>query len=140
MGRQHASAHSQPMQLAESLEALQRFAAPRAARRARTPRSLDRNAVTPNFGKPLRNRGNRIAAIERVEALEPMNVHVDETRHHDVPAQIDTSAPVAAASTARRVAPSRHVDDPFAIDDQRAIRLHTSGQDEIGARQDDHER
>jgi hypothetical protein len=58
-----------------------------------------------------------------------MNVDVDETGKHDVPGQMDRTCRTRS-----------DIDDSFAIDDERATRLHTSGQDEIGARQDDHER
>ena len=41
----------------------------------------------------------------------------------------------------RRTCPTRSdINDPSAIDDERAFRLHASRQDEIGARQHDHER
>jgi hypothetical protein len=108
--------------------------------------------------KPLRNRSNRIPTVERVEAIEPMNMDVDETRKHDMPPQIFLSArgaPPPLAVARRRVfdalpsgaslrpqarGVSNNVNDPFAVDDERAPRLHASRQDEIGASQDDHER
>ena len=35
-----------------------------------------------------RNRGNRIPAVKRVDALEPVDMDVDEPGKHDVAAQI----------------------------------------------------
>ena len=58
--------------------------------------------VTPNFGRRAAIVGNDIAAVECVEPLEPMHVHVDKTRQHDVPAEIDDSAP---PHLSHRVAP-----------------------------------
>ena len=58
---------------------------------------VGQNAGDAELRQSLRNRGNRVAAVERVDALEPMNVDVDETGKHDMPAQIDPHlvAPVA---------------------------------------------
>ncbi len=90
--------------------------------------------------KSLRNRGNRVPTVERVETIEPMNVNVDETGKHDMPGQIDRTCRTCRIAPIAPIAPCSDIDNPFAIDDEGATRLHTSGQDEIGARQDDHER
>ena len=34
----------------------------------------------------LSERGDRVAAVQRVDALDPVHVNVDETRQHDVAA------------------------------------------------------
>ena len=51
------------------------------------------------------NRGNHIPAVKRVEALQPMNVNVDETGKHDMAAQIFFFSARGALRTQRTCRP-----------------------------------
>ena len=98
MRRQHAARPSRLAPLRERARRSSQHLAQR-IRSARDGRRAKRGHA--ELRQTRRNRGNHIAAIERVEALEPMHVHVDETGQHDVTAQIDPRrvlAPVAPAS------------------------------------------
>ena len=138
MGRQHAGCRR--VAVAKSRNALQNLT-------QRIRRTGDRGWAKRRHAilrQPLSERRDRVAAVQRVDALDPVHVNVDETRHDDVAAQICSMlaghavAPVTRPS--RRTLHRSNVSDPIAVDDERALLLNSPGQHEIGARQDDHER
>ena len=125
------------------------------ARRAATARNTCRsasgahatvvgqNAVTPRFARRSAIAQIAVAAVERIDAVEAMNVDVDEAREHDVAAQIDRirapAAPIAPGAPIA-VAPDRISTIRSPSSTSVPSDLDASRQHEIGASQDDHER
>ena len=72
---------------------------------------------------------DRRRALERVEAVDAVHVHVDESRN-DVVIPTDRTA-------ARRILPARDVvrliADPIVFDDEGAAARHAIGQHQVGA-------
>ena len=89
----------------------------------------------PMLRQTLGERGDCVTAVQRVDAVDPVHVHVDEPRHHDVAPQIDRTRCTGCTHCTRP-----NLSNPIAVDHERARFLDASGQHEIGAGQDDHER
>ena len=89
--------------------------------RARDRRRTERGDA--EFWKTRRNRADHVAAIERVEAFEAVNMDVHESGDQDMATQI-----LFAASRVGRTRNSgSDVNDAFAVDHEDARRLDASG-------------
>jgi hypothetical protein len=75
-----------------------------------------------------------IERVERVEALHPVHVHVDEAGDQRVAVQIDE--PAARPAGTGRARPRLNFRDPAVLDDDGPRRQHAIGQDDVGAAQD----
>ena len=93
---------------------------------------VGQKAVTPNFGRQLRDSVGGLGSVERVDPLESVDVHVDEPGTMMWPrSELDERDDADDPPISTILSPSMTSVPPD---------LDTTRQNEIGARQDDHER
>jgi hypothetical protein len=78
------------------------------------------------FRKPPGERRDGTVSVERINAFRSVNVHIDEARDDDVAAQRFANATDVSRCRA-------DLGNPLAFDHERAVTLHATRQDEVGA-------
>jgi hypothetical protein len=128
MRRQHAS-RPRRRRLTRTPHLIEHM--PQRVRRTRNRRRTERgDAITRQSS---RDRGDRVASVEGIHAVDAVHVHVDETGDDVVPVKGEQRVGMARG---RRVGPD--FSDPPLVDDQRARREDAVGQHQGCTRQDDH--